>query len=685
VGGSRRRRGLAALVPVSAAVALVLTPAVAGATPPPSSFTWTGGGGELEPSWSDGTNWGGSAPSGTVGTLDFPSGACPARTVSPFCDSENDVKGLAVDKLEIEGDYYLSREGITLGVGGLSMSTSAEQSRAAVGLPITLDESQSWSITGNSGDANPYGSAQLDLEKPLTGEDALTVDVKNGGILNLDRGDNEVGSLTIVGTGAKTGRSAYENGNVDLAESTLGAPIEPELNGGDGKAVSVTNAGLYAEGKIGPLTSIGADVGVSNARRAPDEPEGTLQAPNATFDSTSELDLYMDEVPVPAPAYTSISKFTSTGTIELGGARLGLVTSERSCASLPPVGQTFTLLSTTGSLTGTFSNAPKGADVTLLSGCEEELNINYKESGSPQTVTGTVVPASLTDSASATSTNPSVAAEAGDGPLTATASGGMGTVTVGQYESDPVGIPAFASSDKYVDVFLSTGSTFTSLSFTDCELNGGAVVYWYESGQWQPVSEETAPSGNPACVTVTINETTTPNLKQLTGTVFGVALPPTSTTPPPATPPSATTFTPSTPASALFMSTSTPPTAFGGVSLDGSTITVQSSGRAAVKLTCTGTGTCGGKLTLTAKTKGKGKKKAKTQTIGTGTFSIVAGSTAAIKLTIGAAGKALLSAAHGHLSATLTILKSSPSPSETQTESVRVAQQKATKTKKGGK
>jgi hypothetical protein len=133
--------------------------------------------------------------------------------------------------------------------------------------------------------------------------------------------------------------------------------------------------------------------------------------------------------------------------------------------------------------------------------------------------------------------------------------------------------------------------------------------------------------------------------------------------------------------------TTTSTAASGSVSLAGSTITVQGSGAAAIKLTCTGTGTCSGKLTLTAKrTTKKGKKKhTKTQTIGTATFSISASKTATIKIALNAIGRALLSAAHGHLSARLTILKSSPSPAATQTANVHLALQKATNTKKGKK
>jgi hypothetical protein len=114
------------------------------------------------------------------------------------------------------------------------------------------------------------------------------------------------------------------------------------------------------------------------------------------------------------------------------------------------------------------------------------------------------------------------------------------------------------------------------------------------------------------------------------------------------------------------------------VSLAGTHITTTGRGVATVKLTCTGTGTCRGKLTLTGKTKGKGKKKrSKLTTIGTASFSIPAGRTVTVKLTLNAGGRALLGADHGRLNATLTTLKYSPTPSQTHSANVQLVQQKA--------
>jgi hypothetical protein len=117
--------------------------------------------------------------------------------------------------------------------------------------------------------------------------------------------------------------------------------------------------------------------------------------------------------------------------------------------------------------------------------------------------------------------------------------------------------------------------------------------------------------------------------------------------------------------------------ATGGVSLDGSTIAVQSNGAGAVKLRCAGTSACRGKLTLTAKGAAKKGRRGKTETIGSAGFSIAAGKTATVKLTLEAAGRALLSASPGRLNATLRILETSPAPSETHTESVHLVRQQA--------
>jgi trimeric autotransporter adhesin len=120
------------------------------------------------------------------------------------------------------------------------------------------------------------------------------------------------------------------------------------------------------------------------------------------------------------------------------------------------------------------------------------------------------------------------------------------------------------------------------------------------------------------------------------------------------------------------------------VSLASTSVTAQTGGMAAIKLiwTGTGTGTCGGKLTLTVKTKGKSKRSKQTL-IGTGAFSIPSGNIRVVRLKLNGAGRALLNAGHGRLSASLAILKLFPGPSQSQTETVHLAQEARSSSKRG--
>lgn len=117
--------------------------------------------------------------------------------------------------------------------------------------------------------------------------------------------------------------------------------------------------------------------------------------------------------------------------------------------------------------------------------------------------------------------------------------------------------------------------------------------------------------------------------------------------------------------------------------LASSTATVKGGNTATVKLTCTGAIPCSGKLTLTVKRKTrKAREAANTVTIGSGSFSIPPGKTGVIRVKLNATGRTLLSAAHGRLNATLTILTSSMTPATTQIKSVRLVQAEAAKGKR---
>jgi hypothetical protein len=116
------------------------------------------------------------------------------------------------------------------------------------------------------------------------------------------------------------------------------------------------------------------------------------------------------------------------------------------------------------------------------------------------------------------------------------------------------------------------------------------------------------------------------------------------------------------------------------VSLDGTRVMVQSNGMALVKLNCLGIASCHGKLTLAAKvtSKAKGKKRrSRATTIGTVGFSIAGDETETVKVDLDAAGRTLLKADRGRLSATLTVLKSAPVPAQTHSETVQLMREQA--------
>ena len=114
-------------------------------------------------------------------------------------------------------------------------------------------------------------------------------------------------------------------------------------------------------------------------------------------------------------------------------------------------------------------------------------------------------------------------AEAKDGELTTKASEGIGKITVGPYGVD-IGGPALPkSTSKYLDVYHAAGSTFKKIEVKDCELGGGKTIWWDNpAGTWEPISEPPAvyTEGSPPCITVTLTETTKPDVAQLTGHAF---------------------------------------------------------------------------------------------------------------------------------------------------------------------
>jgi hypothetical protein len=111
---------------------------------------------------------------------------------------------------------------------------------------------------------------------------------------------------------------------------------------------------------------------------------------------------------------------------------------------------------------------------------------------------------------------------------------GSGTVGAAVYGSDPAGtVTSFNGSGAYVDVIVA-GSGLTSVTITDCNLNGGTNVYWWNGTAWALVNPQSY-NQSTKCVTFTVNSSSSPTLSQLTGTPLSGGSPPsitaTATTP----------------------------------------------------------------------------------------------------------------------------------------------------------
>jgi predicted outer membrane repeat protein len=174
-------------------------------------------------------------------------------------------------------------------------------------------------------------------------------------------------------------------------------------------------------------------------------------------------------------------------------------------------------------------------------------------------------PSTATSSNSAVSTSPAGTAAATIGPLTATGTG-EGGVTVSQYgNGDPETSAPAGTTGQYLDVEVSSGNTFSSLTITVCGLTADQELQWFGGSGWSAMTPQSFDAIT-GCATATITATSSPALDQLTGTVIAAVTP--STPPPASGPPPASTSLP--------MVTSVTPTS--GPTAGGTSVTITGTG-----------------------------------------------------------------------------------------------------------
>lgn len=695
-----------------------------------STLRWSGGAAEGSRGWTNATNWeDGAIPSSSEPvTLEFPrltSASCTSSPPTDTCyESENNVSGLNVESLRVEDSqtYVIAGEPITLGSGGLTAApatNTTEQIGSIVAMPIVLGAPQTWSIAGQSGDAAIDGNQFVLLEEVSGAGHTLNVKLSDGGGLVLVNED-EVGPLSLEG--AEPSRAGVLNGVVEL----YGA----QLNAADREPVSFNHVLVVGTGATGPLTTNAAEIFV--------EPGGNkverLEVQGAALDPKSTLAFAVTEASG-TTAGRSYSQLASQGSVDLDGAEL-VVAADDSCKPLWS-GATYTLVTSTGGITGSFGNAAEGEKIPIEfpKGCTiaQTLQIHYERNGSTQTVTGTVIPGAtstttlgaapadpvtnqsvtLTATVRTSAETPSGQVEFRDGdqpisgcasiPLVATDSGysaSCQTIFVAsefpqqlsaEFQSDPD--DNVESSSATDDLTVGRGPTATSLQ----------------------VTPSTTPVNQNVSYTATVS-TSAGGLIQLGGTVMfadgGVPIGSCSAQPLQrgiATSLTATcllsypsqgthSITASYSGDSNFAGSSSaaqtltvepwPEAQFsaetkpGEAKLGSTSILVSNRADASVTLTCSGATGCNGTLTLLVReaVKGKhGKKTFRSVKIGSEAFSIAAGKTAAIDVHLNATGRALLASHKDQIGASLQLAQSSGS---TQTN-VRLAEAKSRGKKKG--
>lgn len=605
-----------------AAVGFCLAPAAMASSP---SFTWTGGS-EASGAWSEAENWkGDSAPTAAekIEALTFPrltSTACTAEPAEAECyTSNNDLTGLTAKSMQIDdGDEYTIGGGeLTLGAGGLNASPSSGSKGAAedyMELPLQLGAAQKWTVTGRAG--SPAGENGVLLEGAVTGpSDALTVELSDGGGLYLEN-ETEAGPLMIDGENAA--KAGFENGVVAL---------DGELNSEDEQSVKLSHILFSGSGEVGPLTTDGAELDIGNESKA----AGGIEAASVKLDSGSKVTFQITGTSMVAWEDYSQLLAKEEGAIELGGANIGINVGPPSQGKACPIlaaGQTYTFVSTTGTLSGSFGNASEsGAEIpiTFAKSCgsiSQKMQITYHESGGTQTVTGTIPMA------------PEVTKEPSN---VSVVEGGEAT-----FEASVSGVPAPTvqwelSTTKGVSWGAVAGATSDTLTVSDAKTS--------ESGdEYRAVFTNAAGKAETTDATLTVNESEQRHEQEVLAAAAKKRQEEEAAR-----------------GAVLGAKEGSPDAVIASTSLQAS-----GSGVVSVKISCpTGVSSCEGTVTLRtlnaviAGVAGAAKVKAAVLTLATGSFAVPGGEVRTVTLHLSAKARTLLGRSHA-LHVRVTIVAHNP-------------------------
>ena len=349
-------------------------------------------------------NWTTAPPEASdpnLGTLSFP--ALPNCGQGTCYGSMDDLTfGMSATAIDIDdavGYQVQSDDGvgpapaIGLGAGGLTATPTAASNSYGSGVwwmqPLDLTAAQTWTVTGDG----TWQDTPFVMDTPITAggpspaADALTVALGGNQFLTFREG-LEVGPVTVSGANSSdSGENAAKNGTL----------YANDINGSDDAPVTVNNVEYAIEPNedelsdtqtVGPLTTHGAFLQIGDGNTPHD---GILDVGGTVnLDAGTELGTEIDQSgAVPG---TDFAQLSATGNISLNGT---LVADGGGCKM--GIGDVATPITTTGTLSGSFSNAPNGS-MTPLQPCfasnqgEMGVQIGYTNNS----MTETVVPATST-------------------------------------------------------------------------------------------------------------------------------------------------------------------------------------------------------------------------------------------------------------------------------------------------
>jgi hypothetical protein len=630
---SRRLPAAAGILMSAATIGLMSASAVQAA--PVTNFTWSGS--DPLTGWSAGDNWAGGSDPGSaasIGTLSFPDlgSACDNGTSAGTCYGSTDDEGpLTAQELTIDNSTQyniapnsaatdtLTLDGNGSGIGLDATPTADPGSYGAtdISVPIILGANQAWDVDGGT-----YGNyLYVDY---VSGSGSLTVNFSNAATLLMT--ELGTGALTLNGNGTLVSET-YNNGDATL-------PVAG-ITMGDSTNLWVESPGDTS----GPLAATGTGNQIRVATGA--TPEAAL-AVTGTIGLNANSSLGFD---IDGSNANQVSNITASGNVTLGGATLFLQQAasdamDSTCTDLS-ANTTYTVLSTSGSLTGPLNVADAQGDVvaTLNSGdTSPAISIGTYDACS-RAEDSAEATATVHLSSTAVTVTIASGGHVGDAPYESGSPTITGTPQVGvplqaddTWNGNPAPTLAYTwYSCTTADPYCSTVVGGNTATYTPVASDQGNLIYYcvQATNEWGTPRPDCSDNTSPVAAAASTSGTHTTTT-------------PTTTTPTTTTP---TTTTPTTTTASSGPSAAQVSSALGGIGHPSGTKPITALIKQGTFATSFAAPS-GGSLSVawtTVVTTGKGKhKKHKTITVATGSGHASATGKLSVKIHLTAAGKALL-------------------------------------------